>query len=138
MVCYPDVTVFYHFADSIGMFHLLQPGPLQFAERYSPGIDRTPVLGAGNGNMIPEFSGDCPWLAQTRFKTARTRQFRTGVLNEEDEGTIRNIEKFGCSVVSVKSDAGRASGWTYTIGVFDTSGMPDLVTVGLREWLTRA
>ena len=69
--------------------------------------------------------------ADQKFETARTRHFRTGVLNEDDEGTIRNIEKFGCSVLSVKSDAGRASGWTYTIGVFDTCGKPDLVTVGL-------
>jgi len=66
-----------------------------------------------------------------RFETARTRHFRTEVLNEHDEGTISNVEKFGCSVVSVKSDSGRAYGWTYTIGVFDTCGKPDLVTVGL-------
>jgi Domain of unknown function (DUF4262) len=69
--------------------------------------------------------------ADQRFETARTRHFRAGVLNEDDEGTIRNVEKFGCSVISVKSDAGRALGWTYTIGVFDTCGKPDLVTVGL-------
>lgn len=66
-----------------------------------------------------------------KFETARTRHFRAGVLNEDDEGTIRNVEKFGCSVLSVKSDAGRAFGWTYTIGVFDTCGKPDLITVGL-------
>ena len=66
-----------------------------------------------------------------KFETARTCQLRAGDLNEHDEGTISNIEKFGCSVVSVKSDGGRAFGWSYTIGVFDTCGKPDLIAVGL-------
>ena len=67
-----------------------------------------------------------------KFETSRTRELRAGVLNEHDENTISNIEKFGCSVVSVTSNGGRAFGWSYTIGVYDTCGKPDLITAGLH------
>jgi len=67
-----------------------------------------------------------------RFATERTRRFRAEGLSEADEGTIRNVEQFGCSVVQVKaSNAG--AGWSYTVGVYDTSGRPEVITVGLRE-----
>jgi len=64
------------------------------------------------------------------FETARTRKFRANELYKEDERTISHIEEFGCSVVSVKG-AAHGLGWSYTIGVFDTSGKPELITVGL-------
>jgi len=67
---------------------------------------------------------------ETRFQTARTRNFRATVLPDEDERTIRHVEEFGCSVVSVKRTK-YASGWSYTVGVFDTSGKPEIITVGL-------
>lgn len=41
-----------------------------------------------------------------------------------------HIEEFGCSVVSVKKTE-YGHGWSYTIGVFDTVGKPELITVGL-------
>jgi uncharacterized protein DUF4262 len=64
------------------------------------------------------------------FETERTRKFRAGALCEEDERTISQIEEFGCSVVSVaRTEYGL--GWSYTIGVFDTSGKPEIITVGL-------
>lgn len=67
-----------------------------------------------------------------RFATERTRRFREGKLNERDERTISNVETFGCEVVQVKrSSAG--PGWSYTLGVYDTCGQPEVVTVGLRE-----
>jgi hypothetical protein len=48
----------------------------------------------------------------------------------EDERTISHIEEFGCSVVSVARTA-HGLGWSYTIGVFDTSGKPEIISVGL-------
>ena len=63
------------------------------------------------------------------FETARTRKFRASALCKEDERTISHIEEFGCSVVSV--DAKGGLGWSYTIGNFDTSGAPEIITVGL-------
>ncbi len=65
-----------------------------------------------------------------QFETARTRQFRETPLSAEDERTIGHIEKFGCSVVSVTKTA-HGHGWSYTIGVFDTSGKPEIIAVGL-------
>ena len=51
-------------------------------------------------------------------------------MSDEDERTISHVEEFGCSVVSVKrTKYGLA--WSYTVGVFDTSGKPEIVTVGL-------
>jgi len=66
-----------------------------------------------------------------KFETARTRQLRSTDLNVHDEHTISQIEEFGCSVLSVGRDCRDEFGWTYTIGVFDTCGRPDLITVGL-------
>ncbi|HLJ90615.1 MAG TPA: DUF4262 domain-containing protein [Candidatus Angelobacter sp.] len=64
------------------------------------------------------------------FETARTKHFRSIELNEQDERTISHIEEYGCSVVSVKRTS-YGFGWSYTIGAFDTSGQPEIITVGL-------
>lgn len=67
---------------------------------------------------------------KARFQTMRTRKFRTTALSEKDERTISHVEEFGCSVVNVKR-TNYGLGWSYTIGVFDTSGKPELITIGL-------
>jgi hypothetical protein len=72
------------------------------------------------------------------FQTDRTRHFRTTELNESDERTIRHIEQFGCSVVSVKSTSGREYNWSYTIGVHDTCGKPDLIVAALNHEVAHA
>jgi hypothetical protein len=64
------------------------------------------------------------------FETARTQKFRTGSLSHEDERMISHIEEFGCSVVNVARTA-HGLGWSYTIGVHDSSGQPEIITVGL-------
>lgn len=64
------------------------------------------------------------------FETARTRKFREGGLCPEDERTIGHIEEFGCSVVNV-APTNYGLGWSYTIGIFDTCGKPEIITVGL-------
>ena len=65
-----------------------------------------------------------------KFETARTRKFRATELSSEDERTIGHMEEFGCSVVNVKR-TNYGLGWAYTIGVFDTCGQPEIITVGL-------
>ena len=67
---------------------------------------------------------------EIKFQTARTRNFRATVLSKQDERTISHVEEFGCSVVSVER-VNYGLGWSYTIGIFDTSGKPDIITVGL-------
>ena len=65
-----------------------------------------------------------------KFETERTRRFREEALAPEDERTIGHIEEHGCSVVSVERTA-HGLGWSYTIGIFDTCGGPEIITVGL-------
>jgi hypothetical protein len=69
-------------------------------------------------------------MGKAKFETARTRKFRASVLSEEDERTIGHIEEFGCSVVNVER-TNFGTGWSYTVGVFDTSEKPEIITVGL-------
>jgi len=67
-----------------------------------------------------------------KFETERTRRFRANQLSETDKRTITNVETFGCEVVQVKrTNAG--PGWSYTIGIYDTCGKPEVITVGLYE-----
>jgi hypothetical protein len=64
------------------------------------------------------------------FETPRTRKFRASQLSQEEERTIGHIEGFGCSVVNVTGTK-YGHGWSYTVGVFDTCGKPEIITVGL-------
>src|SRR5271166_1044415 len=64
------------------------------------------------------------------FETARTKKFRATALCQADERTISHIEEFGSSVVKV-ARTNQGFGWSYTIGIFDTSGGPEIITVGL-------
>lgn len=51
-------------------------------------------------------------------------------MSQNDERTISHIEEFGRSVVNVaRTDHGL--GWSYTVGIFDTCGKPEIITVGL-------
>lgn len=65
------------------------------------------------------------------YETARMRQLRATELHPTDKHTLDQIEEHGCSVMSVGRDCRENLSWTYTIGVFDTCGKPDLITVGL-------
>lgn len=67
---------------------------------------------------------------ETKFQTARTRKFRATALSKLDERTISQVERFGCSVVNV-ARTNYGLGWSYTIGIFDTCGKPEIITVGL-------
>src|SRR5262245_13033549 len=69
-------------------------------------------------------------VPKKKFQTARTQKFRATALSKEDERTISHVEEFGCSVVSVKREK-YGFGWSYTVGVFDTGGRPEIITVGL-------
>lgn len=67
-----------------------------------------------------------------RFETDRTRQWRETDLSAEDESTISHVETFGCSIIHIdKSSAG--PGWSFTLGVYDTAGKPEMIAVGLKE-----
>lgn len=71
-------------------------------------------------------------MADKCFGTERTKALRASVLDERDEKTVSDIEIFGCTVIHVKP-TGSGLGWSYTIGVFDSCGKPEVVAVGLRQ-----
>jgi hypothetical protein len=66
------------------------------------------------------------------FSTERTRRYRSKRLTENDERTISNVEEFGCEVVQVTGTE-TAGGWSYTVGIYDTCGQPEVIAVGLPE-----
>ena len=68
-----------------------------------------------------------------KYETERTRSWRATELHPTDTHTIAQIEEYGCSIISVVRDCKDDLGWSYTIGVYDTCGKPDLITVGLHS-----
>jgi hypothetical protein len=66
-----------------------------------------------------------------KFETKRTQNFRSAELDESEERTIAQIETHGCSVIQIESST-TGPGWSYTAGVYDTCGQPELVVVGLK------
>jgi hypothetical protein len=45
-----------------------------------------------------------------KFESERTRLFRTKQLSEREQGTIADIEAFGCSVIELRN-AARSAQW---------------------------
>jgi hypothetical protein len=68
--------------------------------------------------------------AGRKYDTARIRKFRATELSKLDESAIRNVEEYRCSIVHVAPSRG-GTGWSYSLGVFDTCGGPEILTVGL-------
>jgi hypothetical protein len=66
-----------------------------------------------------------------KYETERTRRFRTKELGESEKRTLDHIEEYGCSVVTVARGQTGLPGWSYTIGVYDTCGKPEIISVGL-------
>lgn len=66
------------------------------------------------------------------FETERTRKFRSLALDQDEQRTIGHIEEFGLSVFHIKAGAS-SPGFSYTVGLFDTCGSPELIVVGLKE-----
>jgi hypothetical protein len=53
-------------------------------------------------------------------------------LDEGERRTISHIETFGCEVVQVRASA-TGPGWSYSIGIYDTCGKPEVIAVGLPQ-----
>jgi hypothetical protein len=70
------------------------------------------------------------------FSTPRLIFWREqGDLPKTFLATLNHIEKFGCTVLYIEGDP--ATRFSYTVGVFDTFGLPELITVGLIEKTAR-
>lgn len=66
-----------------------------------------------------------------RFVTERTGCLRKTELSKMDEWAIGQIEEHGCALISVAGDCKDDFGWTYSFGIYDTCGQPELIAVGL-------
>jgi hypothetical protein len=56
-------------------------------------------------------------------------------LTENDKLVVRNIKQYGCHVVSVFDPNGRLPFFSYSIGIQDSSGAPDVIVIGPRPEL---
>lgn len=73
-----------------------------------------------------------------KFVTDRTKHLRTTELSRLDERVISQIEEYGCSLISVGSDCADDFGWTYSLGIFNTCGQPELITIGLSPEVAKS
>jgi hypothetical protein len=56
-------------------------------------------------------------------------------LTDNDKRVARDIKRYGCHVVSVFDPKGRLPFFSYSIGIQDSSGAPDVIVIGLRPEL---
>src|ERR1700678_1249445 len=69
---------------------------------------------------------------KANFETARTRHLRSLELDEQEDRTISHIEEFGCSIFHI-GDGGELPKWSFSVGIADTCGQPEILQVGLKE-----
>jgi Domain of unknown function (DUF4262) len=64
--------------------------------------------------------------------TERTRFLRRGKLELDEVSLLDDVEKYGCHIIQVR-DEGGFPGWSYTIGLGDLLGCPELIVIGLKD-----
>jgi Domain of unknown function (DUF4262) len=70
-------------------------------------------------------------MSDRPYITERTQMWSGRDLKPFFVESIKDIEEFGYRTIYVGNDNPNDS-WTYTTGVFDSFGKPELITVGLR------
>jgi hypothetical protein len=65
-------------------------------------------------------------------ETHRTRFLRKGNLEPDEAKLLDDVEKYGCHIIQVREEGG-FPGWSYTIGLSDILGCPELIVIGLKE-----
>jgi hypothetical protein len=65
-------------------------------------------------------------------KTERTRFLRSQKLEPDEAKLVDDIEKHGCHVIQVSPENG-FPGWSFTIGLEDVLGVPELIVIGLKD-----
>jgi hypothetical protein len=61
----------------------------------------------------------------------RIRWFRGQKLQSDEKKLVDDVEKHGCHVISVREEGG-FPGWSYTVGLTDVLGCPELIVIGLK------
>lgn len=69
--------------------------------------------------------------SSNKFVTNRTTYLRTTELSKMDKWAIESIEEHGSALIGVGSVCEDDFGWAYSLGIYDTCGQPELITVGL-------
>src|SRR5579863_2269662 len=72
-------------------------------------------------------------MSEPPFATDRTRRWRQSKLRDFNREEIETIEKLGCQVLCVAGEGLSSPSFAYTFGLFDTSGLPEIVEIGLRH-----
>jgi hypothetical protein len=66
-----------------------------------------------------------------KYETDRTRTLRSGKLSEFERNALDKIEEFGCMVLHVQNPGEPRPAFSYTFGLHNSRGVPELVTCGL-------
>lgn len=65
--------------------------------------------------------------------TERTKFWRSRELDDRDSRTLDRIEQYSCEIEHIGKDENDGSvGFSYTCGLFDTTGMPEIIVIGLK------
>lgn len=70
-------------------------------------------------------------MSEVKFTTDRLKMWRTIEHEESFERTLSNIEQYGWDVMVINGDP--QTRFSYTVGVNDTLGFPELIVVGLTN-----
>jgi hypothetical protein len=73
-----------------------------------------------------------------KFATKRISDLRSTELNKIDEQVIGQIEEYGCALISVGRNCRDDLGRTYSHGIYDTCGQPELITIGLPSEVAKS
>lgn len=65
-------------------------------------------------------------------KTDRTRFLRQTKLEPDEAKLLDDVEEYGCHIIQVREEGG-FPGWSYTVGLSDVLGCPELIVVGLKD-----
>jgi hypothetical protein len=65
-------------------------------------------------------------------KQSRIQLFRKRELQSDERKLIDDVEAYGCHIVQVRPD-NEIPGWSYTIGLYEVFGQPEVIVVGLKE-----
>jgi len=64
--------------------------------------------------------------------TDRVQLLRQSKLEPDETKLVDDVEKYGCHVIQVREEGG-FPGWSYTVGLSDVLGCPELIVIGLKE-----
>jgi len=65
-------------------------------------------------------------------KRNRVQLFRQRELQPDERKLIDDVEAYGCHIVQVRPD-NEMPGWSYTIGLYENFGQPEVIVVGLKD-----